>query len=145
MMVRVRSGVSFQCAQGARYGSPQQGRDTAVCRSMLGARSSMTRGPTPFRHPADQGERLDKLGAARSQAFQLAGGSLRYYVRAHWKSGREKPGELPFSLAAWMTPPPSLHILAVEKRISGYHDLGLPELLNVVDLGNGRTGIILEV
>ncbi len=84
--------------------------------------------------------------AFKVQALQLADGSQRYYVRAEWKSGREKePAEHPFSLAAWMAPAPTLRILAREKRSTGYGDFGLPELLNVVDLGSGRTGIIMEV
>ncbi len=38
-----------------------------------------------------------------------------------------------------------IDILAVQKRTTGYGDLGLPDLLNVVDLGAGRTGIIVEI
>jgi hypothetical protein len=45
-----------------------------------------------------------------------------------------------------MTPLPKLHILAVETRTSPYDGIvdGLPNLLNVVDLGGGRTGIIIH-
>ena len=80
--------------------------------------------------------------ALKVPPFQLAGGSSRYYVRAVWKSGQEAEQQGTYALAAWMTPLPTLHILAVEKRTTGYGDLGLPDLLNVVDLGAGRTGII---
>jgi hypothetical protein len=85
--------------------------------------------------------------ALRVQPFQLADGSLRYYVRAEWKSGKETDSQYPFTLAAWITPLPTLRILAVEKRTSaGYAiDDGLPDLLNVVDLGAGSTGIIVHV
>ena len=88
----------------------------------------------------------DVSPAFEVQPFLVADGSLRYYVRAEWKSGKE-PNDTPsYVLAAWMNPLPKLHILAVQKRTSRYGDIhdGLPELLNVVDLGNGRTGIIVE-
>jgi len=83
--------------------------------------------------------------ALKVQSFQIADGSPRYYVRADWKSGKEKELQHPYALAAWVSPRPTLHILAVEKRTTGYGDLGLPDLLNVVDLGVGRTGIIVEI
>ena len=63
------------------------------------------------------------------------------------KSGKETGPQYPYSLAAWITPLPSLRILAVEKRTSAGYAIadGLPELLNVVDLDAGRTGIIVRV
>ncbi len=82
--------------------------------------------------------------ALKVQPFQVADGSLRYYVRATWKSGRETALQHPYALGAWMAPRPKLHILAEEKRTTGYGDFGVPDLLNVVDLGNGRTGIIVD-
>jgi len=42
-----------------------------------------------------------------------------------------------------MTPRPTLHILAVEKR--PYGSEFLPNLLNVVDLGDGKTGSIVNI
>ena len=85
--------------------------------------------------------------ALKVQLFQVANGSLRYYVRAEWKSGKEPKGASTFVLAAWMTPLPTLRILAVEKRTSPYDGIedGLANLLNVVDLGDGRTGIIVHI
>jgi hypothetical protein len=85
--------------------------------------------------------------AIKVQPFQVADGSLRYYVRAEWKSGREPKYTPSYVLAAWMTPLPTLHILAVEKRTSPYDGIenGLPDLRNVVDLGGGRTGIIVDI
>jgi len=85
--------------------------------------------------------------ALRVQPFQVADGSLRYYVRAEWKSGKETRLQYPYSLGAWIAPLPTLRILAVEKRTSPYAsaDGGLPELLNVVDLGAGRTGVIVHL
>jgi hypothetical protein len=85
--------------------------------------------------------------ALRVQPFQVADGSLRYYVRAEWKSGMETESQYPYTLAAWITPLPSLRILAVEKRTSAGYGIedGLPDLLNMVDLGGGRTGGIFQV
>ena len=52
-----------------------------------------------------------------------------------------------YLLAAWVIPLPTLRILAVEKRTSPYGGMndGLPDLLNVVGLKNGKTGIILDI
>jgi hypothetical protein len=85
--------------------------------------------------------------AFKVQPFHVADGSLRYYVRAEWKSGKEPEGTPTFVLAAWMTPVPRLHILSVEKRTSPYDGIenGLPELLNVVDLGEASTAIIVHI
>lgn len=83
--------------------------------------------------------------ALAAQSFQAADGSLRYYVRAVWRSGRESTTQLPYALGAWMSPVPTLHILALEKRTRGYGDFGLPELPNVVDLGGARTGAVLHI
>jgi len=51
--------------------------------------------------------------ALKVQPFQVADGSLRYYVRAEWKSGKETGTQYPYTLAAWITPIPNLRILAV--------------------------------
>jgi hypothetical protein len=81
------------------------------------------------------------------QPFRVADSSLRYYVRAEWRSGKEPKDTAPYVLAAWMTPLPTLHILAVQKRTSPYDgfESDLPDLLNVVDLGNGKTGMIVQI
>ena len=62
------------------------------------------------------------------------------------KSGKEPKGVPSYVLAAWVAAQPTLRILAVEKRTSPYGGIasGLPDLLNVVDLGDGRTGIIIN-
>lgn len=75
--------------------------------------------------------------ALKLRPFQIANGSLRYYVRAEWNSGKETGAHDPYVFGAWMAPLPKLHILAVEKRSV--------DLLNVVDLGAGRAGIMVEV
>ncbi len=83
--------------------------------------------------------------ALKVQPFQVADGSLRYYVRATWKSGKETALQHPYALAAWMVARPKLRVLAEEKLTTGYGDFGVPNLLNVVDLGDGRTGVIVNV
>lgn len=83
-----------------------------------------------------------------AQAFRLADGTLRYYARVAWSSGDEQTEswKTVYALGAWIMPSPTLHVLALEERTSPYAGLGsvLPSLLNVVDLGGGRTGIIAE-
>jgi hypothetical protein len=76
--------------------------------------------------------------------FSVADGSLRYYVRAEWKSGKEKQGRPTYALAAWIAPLPTLHIMAAETLNTASDGGELPELFNVVDLGEGRTGIIVQ-
>jgi len=79
------------------------------------------------------------------QAFRAADGALRYYARAEWKPEKDL-GQTSYALGAWISPSPALHILAIEKRVSGYEpfDYVLPNLINVVDLRNGKTGIIVS-
>jgi hypothetical protein len=83
------------------------------------------------------------------QAFRLADGTLRYYARAAWTSGEEQTEswKTVYALGAWITPSPRLQILALEEPTSRYAGLAsvLPELLNVVDLGGGKTGIIFGI
>jgi hypothetical protein len=72
------------------------------------------------------------------QPFRVADGSLRYYAIAQWKSGAKRaPSD--FSLGAWLVPAPTLRLLAVEAN----QNVNLPHILNVADLGGGKTGIIL--
>jgi hypothetical protein len=84
--------------------------------------------------------------AFKVQPFQVTDGSLRYYVRAEWQSGKEPKGVPSYVLAAWVAAQSTLRILAVEKRTSPYGGIasGLPDLLNVVDLGDDRTGIMIN-
>ncbi len=79
------------------------------------------------------------------QAFRTADGALRYYARAEWKPEKDLD-KTSYALGAWISPSPELHILAIEKRASGYEpfDYVLPNLINVVDLGNGKTGMIIS-
>jgi hypothetical protein len=75
------------------------------------------------------------------QQFRLADGSLRYYARAGWKSGKGPREKLIYGLAAWIAPLPTLHVQAVESR-AGFEYL--PDLLNVIDLGGGKTAIVFS-
>ncbi len=78
------------------------------------------------------------------QSFRLANGSLRYYARANWETEKEPNDGSNDALGAWLTP--SLQILAIETGTSPYgFESALPNLLNVVDLGGGRTGVIVSV
>jgi hypothetical protein len=79
------------------------------------------------------------------QAFRTADGALRYYARAEWKPEKDLD-KTSYALGAWISPLPELHILATENRASGYEpfDYVLPNLINVVDLGNGKTGMIIS-
>jgi hypothetical protein len=77
------------------------------------------------------------------QPFRLANGALRYYVRSEWcESGQDDKST--YALAAWISPNPSLHILAVEHKTSdyGFPD-ELPILRNVIALDANTTGIIV--
>jgi len=76
------------------------------------------------------------------QRFMVVGGDSRYFVWADWRSEKGPNYQSIFHFAAWVSPSPSLHILAAEPD-SGY--LVKESLLNVVDLGNGRTGIIVYI
>ena len=82
--------------------------------------------------------------AFTTQSFTLSNGSLRYYVRAEWRSGNEPRDPATYVLAAWIAPGPKPHVLAIQRETSPYgFEEELPNLRNVVDLGNGRTGLII--
>jgi hypothetical protein len=73
------------------------------------------------------------------QSFSLADGRIRYYVRCEWHVGKG------FLFGAWLAPQPALHIVGVERRTASYgFETDLPNLLNVLDLGDGRTAIVLS-
>ncbi|GEM_PF-2444916 len=82
------------------------------------------------------------------QAFRTARGNLRYYARIMWKAASTNSRDLTgFALGAWISPSPTLHILALENRTDGYENFGtaVPTLANVINLGGGRTGLIVRV
>jgi hypothetical protein len=80
------------------------------------------------------------------QTFRLSGGALRYYARAEWKVSANPEAKSIYALGAWITSRPSLQIVAVEKRTSSYDfQSELPRLLNVLDLGGGRTGLVVGI
>lgn len=81
--------------------------------------------------------RLEKV-----QPFRLAGGVLRYHVKARM----EIVGTVCWMIDAWMMPPPKAQLMEGTVRtclLDGPH--GTPELLSVVSLGDGRTGLTLFV
>lgn len=88
------------------------------------------------RHEA---ERVSPLFAV--QQFRLADGTLRYYARAGWTSGKGSRETLIYGLAVWIAPQPTLHVLAADSAPGFQY---LPDLLNVIDLGGGSAGIIVS-
>ena len=94
-----------------------------------------------------QRQRMNPTGVSPRfsiQQFRLANGSLRYYAQADWSSAKGQPDEKEDILAAWISPIPGPHILATESRMSPDGlNATLPRLLNVVDLGDGRTGLVV--
>ncbi|MGA7416323.1 MAG: hypothetical protein WBW33_37985 [Bryobacteraceae bacterium] len=112
--------------------------DTQIASLLI--RRMKTLAPEPVRLKA-----ANIAPAIKVQSFTLADGSLRYYARAEWKSGNEPNGVPTFAFAAWISPRPTLHIQAVEDQGSslGGFEEEFPNLLNVVDLGNGRAAVIV--
>ncbi len=111
---------------------------------------SLDDGPVPFavetRAAALLTERMKKEPAdslprdARSispavlvQRFTLADGTPRYYARAEWR--RNRLASPIYAVGAWLAPSPQLHVAAWEPT-------AFSRLLNVVDLGGGRVGVI---
>jgi hypothetical protein len=78
------------------------------------------------------------------KAFHLSDGRLRYYVSAGWYSGTLDTDDNSYAIGAWFSPEPRLHIIALEPRTFGYQGEE-PKLLNVLDLGGGRTGVIVFI
>ncbi len=98
--------------------------------------------------PSDLRTRFEKVSPAfEIQSFYTAAGSLRYYARSEWRSGATiSVKESVYALGAWMSPQPTIHILSTEDQTSNHGlDAELPKLLNIVDLGNGKTGIIVSI
>jgi hypothetical protein len=78
------------------------------------------------------------------KAFHLSDGRLRYYASAGWYSGAQATDDNSYSIGAWFSPEPTLHIIALEPRTSGYQG-DEPKLLNIIDLGGGKTGAIVFI
>jgi hypothetical protein len=80
------------------------------------------------------------ISIARTQGFTTTGGDLRYFV-----VGQSGSGKACKTITAWIAPAPVLHVVAAETVVDGCNGT-LAEgtsLLNVVDLGVGRTGLII--
>jgi hypothetical protein len=80
------------------------------------------------------------------QAFRLATGQTRYYAQTEWRTDEDAGRPPTFVLSAWIAPDPQLRVLATQEATSdeGFN-YELPNLLNVVDLGGGNTGIIVNI
>jgi hypothetical protein len=95
---------------------------------------------------ARQSQAADLEPTMAVQAFHLADGFSRYYARIEWRADDQPEGSPSFAMGAWIAPQGGLHILAVEPITSPYGFTDeLPNLLNVVDLGEGKTGIIVSI
>lgn len=102
--------------------------------------ASMVTGRIKALEPAARRAEVESLSPALTvQRFTLADGSTRYYVWAEWRAKQDSPESL--GLAAWISPAPALHVLAMDPPGGAQKQ----SLLNVVDLGNGRTGIIVYI
>lgn len=84
----------------------------------------------------------DSLTIDDITAFRLADGQLRYYVRARFAPG----DECSTMYSAFVTPTPSLHVVAADVRRCE-SDMGkeMEQLLNVVDLGNGEAALVTHM
>jgi hypothetical protein len=78
------------------------------------------------------------------ERFTLANGALRYHVRAEWRSDKETGNRLLHSFVAWMAAEPALRILLIEPLAASSDAIIEQKLLSVVDLGQGRTGVVLS-
>lgn len=79
-----------------------------------------------------------------ARQFRTADGKVRYYAAATWPFayGQER---VAFKLGGWLSTKPTLQLLALETCLCEIDTPQLPRLLNVVDLGRGRTGVIVEI
>jgi hypothetical protein len=97
---------------------------------------------------SEEGRRVpgDLATMVATDRFTLADGSQRYYVRAEWRRDPTAHGKPAYAFAAWLAPSPALRILAVETTTANDDFTNeFPILENVVDLGNGATGLIVTI
>jgi hypothetical protein len=80
------------------------------------------------------------------QSFYLANRALRYYAKLDWSPHALGNDETNDILGAWLTATPALRVLTIEiRKPPGILYAQLPVLQNVVDLGGGRTGMIVDL
>ncbi len=81
------------------------------------------------------------ISIARTQSFTTTGGDLRYFV-----VGQSGLGRVCRTIDAWLAPVPVLHVVAAETVVNGCAGTMAQgtTLLNVVDLGAGRTGLVVR-
>lgn len=143
-----------------RHGAHQQAeavpnRTTGACRSNRRARLIRhTNQDLQVVNPSDKPSRAGTPHAPTDplaiifavQSFHLANGKLRCYVTVAWNSGKGPKAKTVDAFGAWISPSPKLHILTTGGRSSPYDGLGsVPNLDNVMDLGGGKTGIIVSI
>ena len=75
---------------------------------------------------------------------QTSDGKSRFYVTAMWPF-TQSAGRAAFKLGGWFATKPAVQLLAAETCSCEIDTPQLPRLLNVVDLGRGRTGVIVEI
>jgi hypothetical protein len=92
--------------------------------------------------PTGEAERISP--AFVIQPFTLADGSLRYHVQAEWRAGRESGYDLLHTFAAVVASGPTLRILVTEQLTFDRSAVSEQKVLSVVDLGRGRTGIVVS-
>jgi hypothetical protein len=138
----------------------QANRPAAASRSaapaiVAGLRSERNLSDVPTRIASLLRERVSMLAPAavraemeqtppfslRVQPFAVADGTLRYHAWAQWRLRAQC-----FAISAWLGTAPTLHILAAEEPLCELNALDPvePRLRNVVDLGDGRTALIVS-
>jgi hypothetical protein len=94
--------------------------------------------------PEDLRRQAEKISPTITvQRFTIGDGSTRYFLWADWRSEQGAGYQSIVRLAAWLAPSP-LHFLAVEPPYV-FDGVQKENLLNVVDLGSGRTGIVVYI
>jgi len=94
--------------------------------------------------PPDLRRQAEKISPTITvQRFTIGDGSTRYFLWADWRSAQRAGYQSIVRLAAWLAPSP-LHFLAVEPPYV-FDGVQKENLLNVVDLGRERTGIVVYI
>lgn len=95
-------------------------------------------------NPAQRSAAEKAAPYAKVQAFHVSDGSVRYYASAEWYKDAQITDTNSYSIAAWIASEPKLQILTLEPRTFGYSG-DEPKLLNVIDLGHGKMGIVIFI
>ncbi|HEY8054295.1 MAG TPA: hypothetical protein VIE13_00135 [Terriglobales bacterium] len=79
--------------------------------------------------------------------LQLPDGSARYFAQAQWDLPRGLiPDESSFTLTAWLSPTPALHVVSLLPDYGTCFAglLGQPKVLNVIGIEQGQTALIIS-